>query len=139
MILVLVLMVMGVYVESIKDLVCFEFNEWYDIEEEYGLVMVYCICVCEIEVGVKLKIFCLGKLWNMIDVCVEIEYSNLDDWDYEVKLLVYWLDKEGCFIDGVEVEEDFNEDERYEIMMNMFLMFCYGFEVVCILDFEICW
>lgn len=125
--------------ETIEKEFPFELDAWYDIEVEDGALTIHRVRVEEIESGIKSRVFRPGakKDGMVMDVQVQVEYSNSSSNDVEAELEIFWLDSEGRRIDGYKGEEDMDEEERHDKMTALRSTLVYGLDVAKTLSVKI--
>ena len=92
----------------------FALDEWIELKTTEGPVTLHRIRIAQQSGFSKSKIMRPGNSEHLVDVQIQLEFTNqaTDDWKAQIDLK--WLDAEGKVIDGYSGGEQLDSESRFE-------------------------
>ena len=108
------LLPMASFAGTAEKTVTLKMGEWVDLASTDGPVTLHRIRLVREGGFTKSKIMRPGNSQYLVDVQIQLEYTNDSTNDWEAKFDVEWLDAEGNAIDGYRGQEGLDSEQRHD-------------------------
>ncbi len=134
MLVIMTMALMGsmfAYSGELTKNVNFALDKWVELNSTDGPVTIHRFRIIEQKKSgfTKSALFRPGNSENLMEIQIQIEYSNDSSRDWDADIEIGWYDAQGKLIDGYNDTESINEDERKEEITVTLSTLKYGIEV----------